>query len=188
MLLNDETYISGSFILSHILNVDWSAGDQDIDVYYDTSQSYPLTAFSQDACFGSGQKVSPLVEELNNMGYRKYGCEYNFGMFSKIKVTQPNNIQGIHMDFMRCNIDPRKVIQAFDLNFLKNYYHRGALHITDVDSILCKESPYYDAVNIYASNAGYGDNTESRLLKYTSRGFTILGFIQLVKNKDVIYQ
>lgn len=152
--LNTNTIISGSFILSTILNENYS--NTDIDIYVDNQFDYiRLIKFLVRS------KYTLKGNILDNFSYN-YLINNNLIIYVDTFIKTTNNNIKIDVIYCKNNI---KVIENFDLDIVKNFYNGSNFYVYDLTKILYKT----DHIN----ESTITEIKQKRIIKYRNRGFNI---------------
>lgn len=172
-LIKYNNYVSGSFILQCLYNMEWPS---DIDVYCMSEDTYLPNLNKSPLGFIKFLKDATLVEpgssyELMHFYQRMY--TQNNVMINHIMVN-PTPIDDLHHDTIF------KFVDLFDLDFCKVIYDGKKLYIKNLDSLFSRSSVLNVKMDIYIKKAMLKENQDKvygrllqRVIKYKSRGFKI---------------
>lgn len=151
--LNNHVYISGSFILSVILNENYA--NNDIDIYIDNQYDYiKVLKF----LIRSNYKL----KDDNNNRYFKYNNK-NLIIFVDTFINKNN--ENIKIDIIYCKNNKRIIRDYFDLDIVKNYYNGEDFYVYNKMKLLNK----VDYIHINKIT----EKIKNRIIKYQNRGFNI---------------
>jgi hypothetical protein len=152
-LLNKNVVLSGSFILSIILNEFYDS--QDLDIFIDNYSDYKiLKKFLKDCKYKKNNEYY-----INN---HKYSDNYNGNQINKVLTFNKNN-RKIDIIFNKNNYILFKY--NTDLDILKNYYDGKYFYIYDKTKLELKID--------YISKSKLTQSIINRIIKYRQRGFQI---------------
>lgn len=156
--LNKNTIISGSFILSTILNEDYS--NNDIDIYVDNEFDYiRLLKF----LIRSKYTLKEQTFEDHFYKYLDFLNSKNLIIF--VDTFFKNNNNSIKIDLIYCKSNIQVICNCFDLDIVKNYYDGYNFYIYNLTKLLYKID--------YIDNNRITEKIKNRIIKYRNRGFTI---------------
>lgn len=153
--LNKNTIISGSFILSTILNENYLTND--IDIYIDNEFDYiRLIKFLVRSKYilKEDQIDNYYNNEINNKKLIIY-----------VDTFFKNDNNDIKIDVIYCKNNLKVITDCFDLDIVKNYYNGYNFYVYNLTKILYKID--------YIEQSKITDKVKKRIIKYRNRGFNI---------------
>jgi hypothetical protein len=163
-LLKNSLTLSGSTILS-ALTGDLKVNPSDLDLYTTKKMSHGLNIF------------------LSILRFRYNKTRQN-GRYNGERCNSFENVSGMKIDIVKCSETVEKVINNFDLAFLKSTYNgRGTLRCLFPKTILRRECDYSLDLRIMCYAVGltrtvlinYLKKKQDRVYKYQNRGYKIVG-------------
>lgn len=174
LMIDNNAFISGSFIIQCILNEDWSniSNTTDIDIYvpyndnnvrghiFENGTQYYYNTL-EDYIFS----IMDLYED-NNKAIKRYTIRKNDRDLPTItNVRSYDNPEGAHLQVISIDKDDGHFYDAFDFDVCKNMYYPGKkLFIYNMDNVLNKVTTFNATFNLRLSIARY--------YKYINYGFT----------------
>lgn len=156
--LNKNTIISGSFILSTILNEDYS--NNDIDIYVDNEFDYiRLLKFLVRS------KYILNDQSINNIAYNYLDFLNSKNLIIYVDTFFNNNNNSIKIDLIYCKSNTQVICNCFDLDIVKNYYDGYNFYVYNLTKLLYKID--------YIENNRITEKVKNRIIKYRNRGFNI---------------
>lgn len=149
--LNDDVILSGSFILSTILNESYA--NNDLDIYIDNKIYYQLISKFLINC-------NYILSKSQKTKYK-----YNFNMINCVDTFINTENKNIHIDLIYCKNNRTLIREYFDLDIVKNYYNGSNFYVFDVTKLLYKHE--------YIHEYKLTKKIKDRIDKYRNRGFTI---------------
>lgn len=150
--LNENVYISGSFILSTILNENYV--NTDIDIYIDNQYDYiKMLKF----LIRSNYK---LIND-NNI-YFKYDTK---NLIILVDTFVHNQNENMKIDIIYCKNNKEVIRDYFDLDIVKNYYDGENFYIYNLIKLVNKVD--------YIYSHDITEKIKNRIIKYQNRGFNI---------------
>ncbi len=150
-LLNKNVLISGSFLLSVIINETFK--DQDLDIYIDNYSEYKLVKKFLTDC---------NYKKINKLIYYKSNEYKNIVNINKI-ITFIKNDKKIDIVFNKNNY--LLIKYNFDLDIVKNYFDGKYIYVYDKTKLELKID--------YISKNKLTKCVSNRIIKYRNRGFKI---------------
>ena len=150
--LNDNVCISGSFILSTILDEDYT--NNDIDIYIDNQTEYiKMLKFLIRTNY-------KLIDDKNFLF--KYN---NKNLIIFVDTFIKKNNENIKIDIIYCKNNKELIKNYFDLDIVKNFYNGYDFYVYNKDKLINK----FD----YISYNEITEKIKNRIIKYQNRGFNI---------------
>jgi hypothetical protein len=152
--LNDNAIISGSFILSTILNETYE--NNDIDIYIDNHYKYfKLFKFLVKSDF----QLTRSTDNYKYLNNNKQNLIYCVDTF-----IYKNN-ENIKIDIIYNKLNKMVIRDCFDLDIVKNYYNGTDYYVYNLTKLVYKKD--------YIHESKLNPKTEKRIIKYRNRGFEI---------------
>lgn len=160
LMIDNNAFISGSFIIQCILNEDWSnfSGKTDIDVYvpYYKNNTRVLT-FADGTMYYYNTLEDYIFSIMRHDLYtddspcKRYTMRKNDKDLPTItNVRSYDNPNGVNIQIISISRDDMNFADHhFDFNICKNMYYPGKkLYIYDMDNILNKVATFYATFNL----------------------------------------
>lgn len=152
--LNKNVIISGSFILSVILDENYS--NNDIDIYIDNQTEYiKMLKFLVRTNY-------KLKEDKNLNFHFKYN---NKNLIIFVDTWEKINNENIKIDIIYCKNNKDLIKDYFDLDIVKNFYNGSDFYVYNKDKLINK----FD----YIPYNHITEKIKNRIIKYQNRGFNI---------------
>jgi len=171
--------ISGSTILSTILDEDWEK--RDLDVY--TSQCMLLKLFNDDEMPSSIECMyEKFINRLTSFGFKaidhprsKHNKRWSYYLANKdVSRLITINKGDLEIDFVMVQCTPRECIKKFDFSFNSVYFDGNSVSIMDIKNFQLRQSLNQYIFSDCNSDEDKFKKNWDRIKKYMERGFIIL--------------